>query len=44
MSYRKKSVEVDKFGGVMKGIEAVLMENHIPHDFILDYHISRDWL
>ncbi|MEX1238900.1 MAG: beta-galactosidase trimerization domain-containing protein [Cyclobacteriaceae bacterium] len=44
MSYRKKSIEEDVFGGEMKGIETVLMENHIPHDFILDYQISRERL
>lgn len=44
MSYRKKSVENDKFGSEMKGIEAVLMENHIPHDFILDYQVSKERL
>ena len=44
MSYRKKSVENDKFGSEMKGIEAVLMEDHIPHDFILDYQVSKERL
>ena len=44
MSYRKKSIEGDDFGSEMKGIETVLMENHIPHDFILDYQISKDSL
>ncbi|MEX2231285.1 MAG: alpha-amylase family protein [Cyclobacteriaceae bacterium] len=44
MSYRKESIEGDEFGGEMKGIEGVLMENHIPHDFILDYQISKERL
>jgi hypothetical protein len=44
MSYRNKSVEDDHFGTEMQGIETVLMENHIPHDFILDYQMSKDRL
>lgn len=44
ISYRNESVEDDQFGTEMQGIETVLMENHIPHDFILDYQISRDRL
>ena len=44
ISYRKSSLEEDKFGDEMKGIEAVLMENHIPHDFILDYQVNKERL
>lgn len=44
ISYRKKSEEGDRFGTDIRGIESVLMENHIPHDFILDNLISRDKL
>lgn len=42
LSYRKKSEEGDTFGSEIRGIETVLMENHIPHDFILDNQISED--
>lgn len=44
MSYRKKSVEGDKFGSEIRGVEGILMENHIPHDFILDDKISKELL
>lgn len=44
LSYRKKSEEGDRFGSEIRGIETVLMENHIPHDFILDYQISKERL
>lgn len=44
ISYRKKSVEDDDFGSEIRGIETVLMENHLPHDFILDYQVSRNRL
>jgi hypothetical protein len=43
-SYRKKSEEGDRFGVDIRGIEAVLMESHIPHDFILDNLINRETL
>ena len=44
ISYRRKSEEGDRFGTDIRGIESVLMENHIPHDFILDNLISGDKL
>lgn len=44
LSYRKELEEGDRFGAEIKGIEAVLMEDHIPHDFILDDQISEDKL
>jgi hypothetical protein len=44
LSYRKKSVEGDQFGSEIRGMEVVLMENHIPHDFILDDQISKERL
>lgn len=44
MSYRQKSIEEDTFGNEIRGIETVLMENHIPHDFILDDQISKERL
>lgn len=43
-SYREKSIEDDAYGNEIRGIETVLMENHIPHDFILDDQISADRL
>lgn len=42
LSYRIKSEEGDQFGTDIRGVETVLMENHIPHDFILDDQISKD--
>jgi hypothetical protein len=44
LSYRKKSAEGDQFGSEIRGVETVLMENHIPHDFILDDQISTERL
>jgi hypothetical protein len=44
ISYRQKSEEGDHFGTDIRGVEAVLMENHIPHDFILDDLLSRERL
>ncbi|CAN5164809.1 hypothetical protein BH23BAC1_BH23BAC1_40410 [soil metagenome] len=41
-SYRQKSEEGDQFGTDIRGVETVLMENHIPHDFILEDLISRE--
>ncbi|MGZ8552925.1 MAG: beta-galactosidase trimerization domain-containing protein [Chitinophagaceae bacterium] len=43
-SYRIKTVEGDQFGTDIRGVETVLMENHIPHDFILDDQISKEKL
>lgn len=44
ISYRIKSEEGDHFGTEIRGVEAVMMENHIPHDFILDDQLSREKL
>lgn len=44
ISYRKKSEEGDPFGIEIRGMEAVMIENHIPHDFILDDQLSRERL
>jgi hypothetical protein len=44
IAYRNKSEEGDKFGLEIRGIETVLMENHIPHDFILDDQVSKERL
>jgi len=43
-SFRKKSVEGDEFESFIKGIEKVLIENHIPHDFIADDQVSPERL
>ena len=44
ISYRTKTIEDDSFGAEIRGVEGVLMENHIPHDFILDDQISKERL
>lgn len=44
ISYRTKTIEDDRFGVEIRGVESVLMENHIPHDFILDDQISKERL
>ncbi|HEU4901764.1 MAG TPA: alpha-amylase family protein, partial [Flavisolibacter sp.] len=44
ISYRTKTIEGDRFGAEIRGVETVLMENHIPHDFILDDQISKERL
>lgn len=44
LSYRKKSEEGDRFGTDIRGIEGVLMQHHIPHDFILDNQLTRERL
>lgn len=44
VSYRTKTEEDDSFGMEIRGVETVLMENHIPHDFILDDQISQERL
>ncbi len=44
ISYRQKFEEGDRFGTDIRGIETVLMENHIPHDFILDDQLSKERL
>ncbi len=44
LSYRMKAEEGDRFGSEIRGMESVLMENHIPHDFILDDQCSKERL
>ncbi|WP_121357331.1 alpha-amylase family protein [Flavisolibacter nicotianae] len=44
ISYRSKTAEGDRFGAEIRGVESVLMENHIPHDFILDDQVSKERL
>lgn len=44
LSYRTPLLEGNFFGAEIKGVEAILMENHIPHDFILDDMVSREKL
>jgi hypothetical protein len=44
MSYREKLLEGDRFGTGIRGVESVMMENHIPHDFILDDQVTRERL
>lgn len=44
ISYQKKSVEDDQFGDDIRGMESVLMENHIPHDFIPDDQLIKERL
>ncbi|MEJ7767517.1 MAG: alpha-amylase family protein [Chitinophagaceae bacterium] len=44
LSYHKKSIEGDEFGADIRGFENVLMENHIPNDFILDDQLSKERL
>jgi hypothetical protein len=44
LSYREKLVEGDRFGTGIRGVETVMMENHILHDFILDDQISKERL
>lgn len=39
-SYRDKSWDEESYGNEIRGIETVLMENHIPHDFLIDDHIN----
>ncbi|MCH6233156.1 beta-galactosidase trimerization domain-containing protein [Cognataquiflexum rubidum] len=41
-SYRKKAEDEDAYGNEIRGIETVLMENHIPHDFLIDDHFSEE--
>ncbi|MEJ7767519.1 MAG: alpha-amylase family protein [Chitinophagaceae bacterium] len=44
ISYRSTSEEGDHFGTEIRGMETVMMENHIPHDFILDDQLTREKL
>ena len=44
LSFRNKSEEGDRFEAFIKGVETVLIENHIPHDFIADDQIARERL
>jgi len=43
-SYTGQSEEGTRFGHEIKGLITVLMESHIPYDFILDDQISRERL
>lgn len=40
MFYRNDLEERDQFGDAIKGVETVLIENHVPHDFILEEQID----
>lgn len=42
--YREQPEEGDRFDAAIKGVESVLMENHIPHDFIADDQLSKERL
>jgi hypothetical protein len=42
--YRESPPEGDRFEASIKGVENVLMENHIPHDFIADDQLSEERL
>src|SRR5688572_28297044 len=44
LSYRNKSEEGDRFEAFLRGIETVLIENHILHDFIADDQVTRERL
>ncbi len=42
--YREAPPEEDRFDASIKGMETVLMENHIPYDFIPDDQLSAERL
>lgn len=42
--FRRKLEEGDAFGLAIRGMEAILMENHILHDFILDDQLTTEKL
>ncbi|MFC4874208.1 alpha-amylase family protein [Negadavirga shengliensis] len=44
LHYRNDLVEGDRFGEAIRGMETVLIENHIPHDFILDEQVNAEKL
>ncbi len=44
MHYRNELEEEESFGEAIKGMEAVLIENHVPHDFILEEQVSAEKL
>jgi hypothetical protein len=44
LSYRNKSEEGDRFEAFIRGIETVLIENHIAHDFIVDDQVTKERL
>ena len=44
LSHRSPTPEGDRFGTEIRGVESVLMENHVPHDFILDDQLSKERL
>lgn len=44
LSFRNKTEEGDAFEAFIKGVETVLIENHILHDFIADDQVSKERL
>ena len=44
LSFRNKSEEGDRFEAFIRGVETVLIENHVLHDFIADDQISKERL
>jgi hypothetical protein len=42
--YRNKQEDQNQFGSEIRGVETVLMESHIPHDFIIDDYLNLDHL
>ncbi|MEO6001335.1 MAG: alpha-amylase family protein, partial [Chitinophagaceae bacterium] len=43
-AYREPVMEGDRFGASIRGVESIMMENHIPHDFILEDQVSKERL
>jgi len=39
--YQNQNTDGDRFDASIKGMESILIENHIPYDFIPDYQISK---
>ena len=44
IAYRQPMEEGDHFGAEIRGVEMIMMENHIPHDFILDDQLTIERL
>lgn len=42
--YREASPEGDRFGASIKGVENVLVENHVPYEFVADDQLSAERL
>lgn len=42
--YRNQSQDGDRFDASLKGMERILIENHILYDFIPDHQVSKDRL